>query len=164
MNKLEKTRHDRSWLSVIIKAVMLSLMIIAYSSCNKSNTELENTRALTEAEIEKQRLEKIQANWDLIEDGVHLRTGLKDDENLQLVIGACTSCHSAKLITQNRATREGWKQMFDWMYATQGLPDLGVHEPKILDYLAEHYAPEEVGRRQNLDVEAIEWYILDAGD
>lgn len=99
-------------------------------------------------------------NWDLVENGIHVKTGLKDDEHLQLIIGSCTSCHSAKLITQNRATRQGWKNMIDWMQETQGLVDLGSFEPKILDYLAEHYAPEDVGRRQNLDIEEVKWYIL----
>jgi hypothetical protein len=99
-------------------------------------------------------------DWNLIEKGMHVKTGLKADENLQLIIQSCTSCHSAKLITQNRASRMGWKNMIDWMQATQGLTDLGDREPLILDYLAEHYAPEEEGRRANLDVEEIEWYIL----
>ena len=51
--------------------------------------------------------------------------------------------------------------MIDWMQATQGLWELGDNEPIILDYLATHYAPEEVGRRANLDVEEIGWYILE---
>lgn len=99
-------------------------------------------------------------NLDLIENGIHIKTGLKNDPNLKVVIGACTSCHSAKLITQNKATEEGWKNMIVWMQETQGLPDLGSTEPIIIDYLAKHYAPKEIGRRQNLDLAAIEWYIL----
>ncbi len=100
-------------------------------------------------------------DWDLVENGIHVKTGLKNDENLKLIIGACTSCHSSKLIIQNRATRQGWKNMIVWMQETQGLHDLGVNEPKILDYLAEHYAPQELGRRKNLDYEELEWYVLD---
>jgi len=99
-------------------------------------------------------------NWDLVENGIHVKTGLKDDPNLKLIIGNCTSCHSAKLITQNRATREGWENMIDWMQETQGLHDLGNKEPIIVRYLATHYAPKESGRRINLDVKEIEWYIL----
>ncbi len=99
-------------------------------------------------------------DWDLIENGIHLKTGLKADDNLKVVISACTSCHSAKLITQNRATRDGWKNLIVWMQETQGLPDLGSSEPIILNYLADHYAPEASGRRANLDTEAIEWYVL----
>jgi len=98
-------------------------------------------------------------DWDLIENGIHVKTGLKDDENLKLVIGACTSCHSSKLIIQNRANRQGWKNMIVWMQETQGLHDLGINESKILDYLAKHYAPQEIGRRKNLDYEELEWYV-----
>lgn len=99
-------------------------------------------------------------NFDLVKKGIHVRTGLKADKDLQIIIGSCTSCHSAKLITQNRASRQGWKNMIVWMQETQGLQDLGSKEPIILDYLAKYYAPEDVGRRANLDMEEIEWYIL----
>lgn len=94
-------------------------------------------------------------------NGIHVRSGLHDDPNLQTVIGACTSCHSSKMITQNRATRDGWEQMIRWMQKTQNLGDLGKSEPIILDYLAKYYAPKKAGRRQNIDAEAIEWYALD---
>ena len=100
-------------------------------------------------------------NWDLIENGIHVQTGLKADDNLELIIKTCTSCHSAKLITQNRASREGWKNMILWMQETQGLTDLGTREPKVLDYLEKYYAPQEVGRRQNINLEEVEWYILE---
>ena len=52
-------------------------------------------------------------------------------------------------------------QMIVWMQETQGLSDLGDSEPKILDYLSEHYAPKEIGRTKSLDVAEIEWYILE---
>lgn len=59
----------------------------------------------------------------------------------------CTVCHSAKLITQSRADREGWLSMIRWMQKTQNLWPLGPNEPVILDYLANNYAPESTGRR-----------------
>ncbi|MEE4203823.1 MAG: hypothetical protein V2I45_09335 [Halieaceae bacterium] len=62
----------------------------------------------------------------------------------------CTVCHSAKLITQSRADRDGWLSMIRWMQKTQNLWPLGPNEPVILDYLAENYAPESIGRRPNL--------------
>ncbi len=98
---------------------------------------------------------------DQVIDGVHVQTGLIYAEGFELVRGTCTACHSAKLVTQNRATREGWEEMIRWMQAKQGLWDLGVNEPIILNYLATNYAPEEIGRRANIDVEAIEWYVLE---
>ncbi|MDF9798457.1 hypothetical protein OKW21_003720 [Catalinimonas alkaloidigena] len=92
-------------------------------------------------------------------DSIDQATGLVVDEALPLVIGNCTGCHSAKLITQNRASREGWKSMIVWMQETQKLWDLGENEDQILDYLAEHYAAEQTGRRKNL--QNIQWYDLE---
>ncbi len=99
--------------------------------------------------------------WDKVVNGIHVRSGLYDDPNVQTIIGACTSCHSSKLIIQNKATREGWEQMIRWMQKTQNLSDLGESEPIILDYLAKYYAPKKEGRRTNIDMDAIEWYVLD---
>ncbi|MEM1325266.1 MAG: hypothetical protein AAGI23_04890 [Bacteroidota bacterium] len=96
-----------------------------------------------------------------VQDGIHVESGLVYAAGFELVKTQCTTCHSAQLITQNRASRAGWEQMIRWMQATQGLWELGDNERPILDYLAEHYAPEEEGRRANLDVEAIEWYVLE---
>lgn len=98
---------------------------------------------------------------DRIENNIHIQTGLVYALGFDAVRKNCTGCHSPQLITQNRATREGWHQMIRWMQETQGLWDLGASESTILDYLAEHYAPEAVGRRPNLNVEEIEWYVLE---
>jgi cytochrome c5 len=100
-------------------------------------------------------------NYDKVVDGIHVQTGLIYAEGFEIVRATCTACHSAKLVTQNRATKEGWTQMIRWMQETQGLWDLGANESTIVNYLAKHYAPTEVGRRANLDVAAIEWYILE---
>lgn len=81
-----------------------------------------------------------------------------EDEHKLLVVANCTGCHSGKLVTQNRATREGWTNMIRWMQRTQNLKDLGADEQKILDYLTKNYAPAEQGRRAGLVVE--EWYKL----
>lgn len=94
-----------------------------------------------------------------VENGIHVSTGLVYDDRFDIVRSSCTACHSAKLITQNRMSRENWKKTIVWMQETQKLWDLGPNEDKILDYLAEYYAPEEMGRRKNLEVE--EWYMLD---
>lgn len=91
-----------------------------------------------------------------IVDGKDVETGLIADEHYLLVKTNCTSCHSAQLITQNRATREGWESMIRWMQANQKLWDLGENESLILDYLSKNYAPEASGRRKNL--ENIDWY------
>ncbi|MCH7398773.1 cytochrome C [Belliella sp. DSM 107340] len=84
--------------------------------------------------------------------------GLVEGEGLQLVLANCTNCHSAKLVTQNRFTREGWIQVIRWMQETQGFWELGENEDAIVDYLSTHFAPEAQGRRMPLEVE---WYSLE---
>lgn len=86
-------------------------------------------------------------------------SGLVTEGAFLLVKSQCTGCHSGKLITQNRATREGWLEMIRWMQETQKLWDLGVNEDAILDYLATYYAPEYKGRRASLT--EINWYELE---
>lgn len=96
-----------------------------------------------------------------VEDGTPLimaEGNFIEGEHKLLVVANCTGCHSGKLVTQNRATREGWTNMIRWMQRTQNLKDLGPAEDKILDYLAKNYAPTEQGRRAKLVVE--EWYEL----
>lgn len=94
-----------------------------------------------------------------IENGVHVGTGLIAGDDVMLVVQNCTGCHSAKMITQNRATKEGWLSMIKWMQQTQNLWDLGANEEKIINYLAANYPPQKKGRRARL--KNIEWYELD---
>lgn len=93
-----------------------------------------------------------------IEDGIHTPTGLLDGPGLDLVIRNCTGCHSAKLITQNKATASGWRGTIQWMQETQGLWKLGDDEDVIVQYLSDFYAPEAEGRRKNLSEPV--WYEL----
>jgi hypothetical protein len=95
---------------------------------------------------------------ELIENGIHLRTGFVVGEGMQEVINNCTNCHSPKLVIQNRMDREGWENTIRWMQETQNLWDLGPQEEVILNYLAKHYAPTEKGRRERL--KNVEWYTL----
>ena len=166
-NDFETEGLWRSFLTLLHTAIVLVVLGLIFAMSEKTINEFLNRPKYSKEELEESSRKRAiaravdrQDNWDLVENGIHVKTGLKNDENLQLIISSCTSCHSAKLITQNRATRSGWRQMIEWMQATQGLPDLGQQEPKILDYLAKHYAPEEIGRRANLDMAEIEWYIL----
>jgi uncharacterized membrane protein len=87
-------------------------------------------------------------------------TGLIVSEHLDLVIAHCTGCHSSKLITQFHTDRQGWLEKIRWMQQKQKLWDLGEAEPKILDYLAKNYPPnEKVNRRAAL--KNIKWYRLE---
>lgn len=95
----------------------------------------------------------------VFDGGLDAETGLIVDEGWVLVKTNCTGCHSATLVTQNKATREGWEGMIRWMQRTQKLWELGENEAAILDYLEKNYAPQAIGRRPNLA--EVEWYELE---
>ena len=87
-------------------------------------------------------------------------TGMIVDKDLYMVKAQCTSCHSSKLIVQNRFTRDGWKQKIRWMQAKHNLWNLGETEKQVLDYLEKYYAPTAtLARRQPL--KDIKWYKLE---
>ena len=78
-------------------------------------------------------------------------TGLKMAGDWQIVRAACVSCHSAKLITQQRGTAEQWLTMIRWMQKKQNLWQFDeVTEGKIIAYLAEYYPPGKSQRRAAL--------------
>jgi len=78
-------------------------------------------------------------------------SGLIIDTHWETVKGMCTACHSAKLITAQRGSRETWEQIIRWMQATQGLWQFDPQtETNILDYLAANYPPGEAYRRKPL--------------
>lgn len=75
-------------------------------------------------------------------------TGLVIAENWEIVRAHCTACHSSKLVTAQRGTRQMWLNIIRWMQDTQGLWQFSdEHEDAILSYLATHYAPEGGYRR-----------------
>jgi hypothetical protein len=81
-------------------------------------------------------------------------SGLIIDAGWELVRGHCGACHSAKLVTQNRGSREAWESMIRWMQETQGLWQFDPEtEAAMLDYLARNYAPAESYRRMPLPAE-----------
>lgn len=78
-----------------------------------------------------------------------------------LVQQHCIRCHSERIIIQQRASRENWRETIDSMQS-QGLEPLDqATEKAILDYLARHYGPESRGRRAPLQVKR--WYFLEQG-
>jgi len=97
-------------------------------------------------------------DFDKIENGVHVRTGLIEADGLMAVVNNCTNCHSAKLVTQNRMNEERWIATIRWMQETQNLWDLGGNEEIIVNYLVTNYPPKNKGRREILS--DIEWYDL----
>ena len=72
-------------------------------------------------------------------------------ENWELVRAACTACHSAKQITQQRGTAEQWLSMIRWMQKKQNLWEFDpATEGKIVAYLAANYPPSAAQRRAAL--------------
>lgn len=96
---------------------------------------------------------------DRIENGIHVRTGLVDAPGLQATVNNCTSCHSAKLVMQNRMSAERWHATIRWMQETQNLWPLGEKEDIIVNYLVTNYPPQKKGRREALA--EVEWYPLE---
>ena len=86
-------------------------------------------------------------------------SGFVSDPGVSQVIQNCTQCHSAKLVTQNRMSREGWQSTITWMQETQNLWDLGDKQEIIVGYLAKNYGPVSKGRRSTLT--NVEWYELE---
>lgn len=112
------------------------------------NSKNETTAVIAEEE-----------NEDRIIDGIHVRTGLIDDQGLMTVVNNCTNCHSAKLVMQNRMNAERWNATINWMQETQNLWDLGKNQEIIVNYLVKNYPPKAKGRRMVLS--DIDWYELE---
>lgn len=100
-----------------------------------------------------------EVNEDIIENGIHVETGFVDAEGLMTVINNCTNCHSAKLVIQNRMSKEHWNATIRWMQETQNLWDLGLNQEIIVNYLVTNYPVEDTGRREKLT--NITWYDLE---
>ena len=111
----------------------------------------------TEVESEYVAVQELD-DFDKIENGIHVRTGLIEADGLMAVVNNCTNCHSAKLVTQNRMNEERWIATIRWMQETQNLWDLGNNEAIIVNYLVTNYPPKNKGRREILS--DIEWYEL----
>jgi hypothetical protein len=68
-----------------------------------------------------------------------------------LVRGHCSACHSLALVTAQRGDKTFWLNTIRWMQRTQNLwPLPAEHEAAILNYLSQHYAETQWGRRPNL--------------
>ena len=133
-----------AFMSMLLAIIALGILLMA-------NPDTDTTSTYTEAE---------EPEEDRIENGIHVRTGFVEGDGLMEVVNNCTNCHSAKLVTQNRMSKEQWEATIRWMQETQNLWDLGDNEPIIVNYLATHYAPTKKGRRQNLT--DIDWYALES--
>ena len=81
-------------------------------------------------------------------DEIDAATGLIKNPGWEMVRIHCGGCHSHALVTGQRADRQTWLDMIRWMQATQNLWQFDpATETRILDYLADNYAPQRNHRR-----------------
>ena len=145
IKKAEKTAHYATL------ATAVATILLLFSIYDPTFSILTGKEEPVYAEVE--------LDEDRIENGIHVRTGLVEDEGLMTVVNNCTNCHSAKLVTQNRMTEQRWNETIKWMQETQNLWDLGANQKIIVDYLVKNYPPQQKGRRMNLA--NIDWYELE---
>tara|TARA_R110000868_G_scaffold411207_4_gene702332 strand:+ start:57517 stop:57864 length:348 start_codon:yes stop_codon:yes gene_type:complete len=91
----------------------------------------------------------------LFAQSLYKDTGLIMGKGVELVAMHCTSCHSAKLVAQNRMSRKSWLATIRWMQETQNLWPLGPAEEGILNYLEKNYSPVAGGRRKPIPDELL---------
>ena len=155
----ERERQLREMVRSLNKVVGFSLVVIVFALFHIAAPDMAESLWGDKRGTQLVEVAPVEAVSDtLVVDGVHMATGLAMDSGFVQVRAACLACHSSKLITQNRATRDGWIHIIEWMQETQNLWDLGPNQDIIVDYLARNYAPEESGRRVQLT--NIEWYEL----
>lgn len=140
----KNSRKVYRFLIVLCVAALISAIIVFYLK-DDSDADSSNNPLVTDP--------------NRIENGIHVRTGLIDAPGLTETVNNCTTCHSAKLVTQNRMNKERWHATIRWMQETQNLWDLGDQEDIIIDYLVTNYPPQKKGRRQTLS--EVEWYKLE---
>lgn len=141
-------------LLIIISTVLVIISIVAIYFLADPNPSLFGPSESDNELVQEPQ----QDEFDKIENGIHVRTGLIDADGLMTVVNNCTNCHSAKLVTQNRMNKERWAATIRWMQETQNLWDLGANEEIIINYLVTNYPPIKKGRREVLS--NVEWYEL----
>jgi hypothetical protein len=156
MNDL--SQREGPLLKILLSTLLIILMaMVLTGSLLYTMEHPENFRPAPEVAAVAE--EEAPVDEDLVENGIDVATGFIAEGDYKVVKTTCTACHSAKLVLQNRATREGWKEMIVWMQETQKLWDLGPAEEPILEYLATYYGPTDEGRRKPLQIE--DWYMIE---
>ncbi len=151
-NFREQVRNVYRLLMLVLVISVLTGAGLIYFTINPDFLE---SKKVTETLIEV----PLEVDEDLIENGIHVRTGLVEADGLMEVVNNCTTCHSAKIVTQNRMNAERWNATIKWMQETQNLWDLGGNQEIIVNYLVTNYPPIAKGRR--LVLTDIEWYELE---
>ncbi len=67
--------------------------------------------------------------------------GLPASDGVELVYYMCSSCHSIRLVTQQRVTEARWDYLLDWMVKEQSMPELPPEDRAVvLAYLSRHFS------------------------
>ncbi len=147
LNKLKKKSKRAKGFFILTLIIGFGLLLyFAFLFFNQSSIESQINTSETKEDINK------------IENGIHVRTGLKNAAGLMTVVNNCTNCHSAQLVIQNRMNKDRWDATIKWMQETQNLWPLGANQEIIVNYLVTNYPPIDKGRREAL--KNIEWYEL----
>lgn len=154
----DKHQEFKDSVKTIYSGMVVAFCLVGILSCILIYSLIDpNFSAFSESDITTNYT--VVDDGDKIENGIHLRTGLKEGKGLMETVNNCTNCHSAKLVTQNRMDANRWAATIDWMQETQNLWDLGKNEEVIINYLVTNYPIQKKGRRASL--ENIEWYELE---
>jgi hypothetical protein len=69
--------------------------------------------------------------------------GLPPGPGQEVVYYTCNVCHSIRLVTQQRLSRERWDKLLEGMVEEQGMAEPAPQDRElILDYLAAHYGAD----------------------
>ena len=150
---MKRVKRMLTFISILLVVGIATSLILVYEEFYPGSI------TPVEKEVEQTVEGPIELADNEIENGIHVSTGLIAKDGFELVAMNCGGCHSMKLVTQNRNTKDGWLETIRWMQETQKLWDLGDNENKIIEYLATNYGPVSSGRRKPLT--DIEWYDLE---
>lgn len=159
---MEPNNHEgfRKGVQLIYKRLVVGISIMVVVMCMLIYVAIDPSFSVFSSDEPENNYIEVVSNdeWDKIENGIHLRTGFVDGKGLMETVNNCVSCHSSKLVIQNRMSKERWAATIDWMQETQNLWDLGDNEEIIINYLVTTYPLQKKGRRQAIS--NIEWYEL----
>lgn len=77
------------------------------NTCSSIVPQLYDNKVDTDPVVAEQIIEKLE----LPKGSIDPENGLIVDDNYTLVEQNCSTCHSLKLVTQNKVDREGWKDI-----------------------------------------------------
>ena len=68
-------------------------------------------------------------------------SGMPRDNNVDLVVGLCSGCHSLQIVMQQSMTPARWDYTLDWMSEKQGMAPLSAQDrEKVYAYLVANFS------------------------